>query len=159
MSVEGMHFITCVITLTLTQTFALTENHFFNVCECMFVYIYSACISDSVENTGFISSVSLLIDLLTLYIGIASACIVIVHSRPQGNTVANQVRPFLPLWSVKVCPVGNNVCFCHTPQYAYMGLCSPFLQCIVQMWWVYGIETLELTEFWPSPQKTTHCSV
>lgn len=77
-----MHFNTRVIMLTLTQTFALTENHFFNVCECMCVciYIYSACISDSVEKTGFISSVSLLIDLLTLYIRKAS-CIVIDHKK------------------------------------------------------------------------------
>lgn len=40
-SVEGMHFDTCVIMLAGTLNFALTENKLFFLNVCVYIYIYT----------------------------------------------------------------------------------------------------------------------
>lgn len=54
-SVEGMHFDTCVIMLAGTLNFALTENKLFFFKR---VYIYNTCISYILERAGLKGTLS-----------------------------------------------------------------------------------------------------
>lgn len=97
---------TCIIMLTWTQNFALTENKLFFFFKKKKKKVHIQYLQQSHFRKGRsqrdTESISILSDLFSLFVykhSISTYCIVFVHSRPSGSTVADHARLFLPLVS------------------------------------------------------------